>query len=43
MWELTFGEFFVIAFIVSAILTARFWPALGERLAVLLGGERRRP
>jgi hypothetical protein len=39
MTELTFGEVFVIAFIVSTILTARFWPVLGERIALLLGGE----
>jgi hypothetical protein len=27
---LTFGEFGLVAFIVAAILTARYWPRLGE-------------
>jgi len=27
---LTYGEFGLVAFIVAAILTARFWPRLGQ-------------
>lgn len=30
MFGLTFGEIGLVAFIVVAILTARFWPKLGE-------------
>jgi hypothetical protein len=30
MFGLTFGEIGLVAFIVAAILTARFWPKLGE-------------
>ena len=33
MFGLTFGEFGLVAFIVVAILTARFWPKLGEWVA----------
>lgn len=43
MLGLTGGELFVIGFIVLAILTARFWPILGERIALFLGGESRKP
>jgi hypothetical protein len=33
------GELFIILFIVVAILSARFWPALGERIVLLLSGS----
>lgn len=42
MLGLTGGEMFVIAFIVAAILSARFWPKLGERLVLMLAGSRPR-
>lgn len=42
MFGYTGGEIFIIAFIVVAILTARFWPVLGERLVLLFGGRDRR-
>jgi len=32
MFGLTFGEIGLVAFIVVAILTARFWPKCGEWL-----------
>jgi hypothetical protein len=32
MFGLTFGEIGLVAFMVVAILTARFWPKLGEWL-----------
>lgn len=41
MFGLTFGEIGLVAFIVVAILTARFWPKLGEwvvRRVVRKGG-----
>jgi hypothetical protein len=37
------GELFITLFIVIAILTARFWPALGEKIVLLLSGGGRRP
>lgn len=42
MLGLTGGEIFVIAFIVGAILSARFWPLLGERLVALFARSERR-
>jgi hypothetical protein len=33
---LTVGEFGLVAFIVVAILTARYFPAMGERAALAL-------
>jgi hypothetical protein len=32
----TFGELGLVAFIVAAILSAKFWPRLGEWLALRL-------
>lgn len=37
VFALTGGELFIIAFIIGAILSARYWPSLGERLVLLLG------
>ncbi|HYO94132.1 MAG TPA: hypothetical protein VER33_06455 [Polyangiaceae bacterium] len=37
MFALTGGELFIIAFIIAAILSARYWPTFGERLVLLLG------
>ena len=42
MLGLSFGEAFVSGFIVVAILSARYWPLFGERLALFLGGTRGR-
>jgi len=33
---LTPGEFGLVAFIVFAIVTARYWPSVGERIALKL-------
>ena len=33
MFGLTFGEFGLVAFIVVAILSARYWPKVGEWVA----------
>lgn len=43
MFDLTAGELFVTGFILLAILTARFWPVLGEQVALILSGEGRNP
>jgi hypothetical protein len=34
---LTFGEFFVVAFIVVAVVGAPYWPRVGGAIAVWLG------
>jgi len=37
---LSLGEATIVVFVVVAVLSARFWPRLGERIAVKLwGGE----
>ncbi|HLV65766.1 MAG TPA: hypothetical protein VKY73_08125 [Polyangiaceae bacterium] len=42
MFGLTHGELVVIGFVVFAVLTARYWPLMGERLALLIASGRRR-
>jgi hypothetical protein len=39
VFGLTQGELFVVAFCVIAVVSARYWPRLGERLALLLAGK----
>lgn len=39
MLGLTRGEWFVVVFCVIAVVSARYWPLLGERLARLLAGK----
>ena len=39
MFGLTFGEIGLVAFIVAAILTARFWPRLGEWVLRRVAGK----
>lgn len=45
MLGLTVGEFGLVAFIVLAIITARYFPALGQRLVLLVvgGGAKESP
>lgn len=38
MLGLTVGEFGLVTFMVVAIITARYFPALGQRLVLLLMG-----
>lgn len=38
--ELTPGELFVVAFITIAVLSAGWWPRLGEALMVAISGSR---
>ena len=37
---LTHGELFLVTFITVAVVTARYWPLLGERVALWLSGQR---
>ncbi|HEX3777712.1 MAG TPA: hypothetical protein VHV51_24755 [Polyangiaceae bacterium] len=36
MFGLSGGEIFIVAFVTVAVVSARYWPALGERIAVRL-------
>jgi hypothetical protein len=36
VFGLTHGEWFVVAFCMIAVVSARYWPILGERIALLL-------
>ena len=38
MLGLTSGEFTLVAILVFAVVSARFWPAAGARIAERLGG-----
>jgi hypothetical protein len=40
MWVFGFsgGEWFIVAFVTVAVVSARYWPAFGERIAVRLSG-----
>ena len=40
---LTGGELFVIGFVVFLVVSARFWPMLGERVAQALSRREDRP
>jgi hypothetical protein len=35
---LTGGEFSIVAFVTVMVVSARYWPAFGERIAVRLSG-----
>lgn len=35
---LTGGEFSIVAFVTVMVVSARYWPALGERIAMRLSG-----
>ncbi|HEY4104045.1 MAG TPA: hypothetical protein VGM44_09145 [Polyangiaceae bacterium] len=38
MFGLSGGEIFIVAFVTVAVVSARYWPALGERIVVRLSG-----
>jgi hypothetical protein len=38
LFGLSGGEFFIVAFVTIAVVSARYWPVLGERILVRLGG-----
>jgi hypothetical protein len=40
MFHLTAGELFVVVFITVAVVSAPWWPRLGELLATMLSGQR---
>jgi len=33
------GEWFIVTFVTVMVVSARYWPALGERLALRLSGH----
>jgi hypothetical protein len=39
MFGLTHGELFIVTFVVFAVVSARFWPKLGERIALMAAGR----
>ena len=39
MFGLTHGEWFVVAFCMIAVVSARYWPLLGERIALLVASK----
>lgn len=38
MFGLNGGEWFIVAFVTVMVVSARYWPALAERIAVRLSG-----
>jgi hypothetical protein len=42
MLDLTPGEAFIVVFVTLAVVSARFWPRLGARLAERLSGAKLR-
>jgi hypothetical protein len=41
VFDVHFGEAFIVGFIAAAVLSARFWPKIGEIIAVRLSGAPR--
>jgi hypothetical protein len=39
MFGMTHGELFIVTFVVVAVVSARYWPKLGERIALMLAGK----
>jgi hypothetical protein len=39
VFGLNFGESFLVIFITVAVVSARYWPLLGERIALRLSGH----
>ncbi|MEP7050502.1 MAG: hypothetical protein ABJB12_09130 [Pseudomonadota bacterium] len=37
------GEFSIVAFVTVMVVSARYWPAFGERIALRLSGVRPEP
>jgi hypothetical protein len=42
VFGLTYGELFLVTFIVVVVVSAPLWPRMGEALAELGGGSRHR-
>jgi hypothetical protein len=43
MADMTFGEVFVVVFLFAAVISAPYWPKLGERLFVLFSKQKPPP
>ena len=43
MFGLTHGELFIVTFVVVAVVSARYWPKLGERAALMRAGKSAEP
>jgi len=43
VFGLTGGEWFIVAFVTVMVVSARYWPALGERIALRLSGPSAAP
>lgn len=43
MTDMTFGEFFVVTFIFLAVVSAPYWPKLGERVFLAFSRKLPRP
>jgi hypothetical protein len=37
------GEWFIVAFVTVMVVSARYWPAFGERIALRLSGAAAEP
>ncbi len=40
---MNYGEWFIVAFVTVMVVSARYWPAFGERIAVRLSGSPAEP
>ena len=43
MFGLNYGEWFIVVFVTVMVGSARYWPAIGERIAVGLNGSAAAP
>jgi hypothetical protein len=43
VFGLTGGEWFIVAFVTVMVVSARYWPALAERIALRLSGASAAP
>jgi hypothetical protein len=43
VFGLNYGEWFIVVFVTVMVVSARYWPAIGERIAVRLNGSAAEP
>jgi hypothetical protein len=43
VFGLNYGEWFIVTFVTVMVVSARYWPAFGERIAVRLSGSAAEP
>jgi hypothetical protein len=43
VFGLNFGEMLIVTFVTVMVVSARYWPAIGERIAVRLSGPAAQP